>query len=425
MAHASLLTEQLPANAVPEAVRALMERLRQRGYEALLVGGGVRELLLGRPAADFDVSTSAAPETVLQIFERAIPIGLRHGTVMVPTAAGPVDVTTFRGGPRCEDDLAKRDFTINAVAWDPVKRELIDPFGGVRDLRTRCLRAVGSAQERFREDPLRALRAARLVASLQFEPDAAIEPAMTGVRGALGGVARERVRSELAGVLVAPRVEAGLGMLRRSGIEADLAPGVGVDAHRVVQALRPDLVLRLTGWLRETDAAGILGRLRFPSAVTRRVDLLVRLHPVERHASPERNAELRRLLRRAGDENLELLITLSEAELRVAPQRDAERAAARLETIAQLRAGLERVRRFGSLALHRSDLALDGREVMHVLRCGPGPLVGEALGYLTERVIEAPGCNNPDELRALLSEWRSSRGAPGVSSRKPASSEEA
>jgi hypothetical protein len=145
---------------------------------------------------------------------------------------------------------------------------------------------------------------------------------------------------------------------------------------------------------------------------------------VERRASPQRSAELRKLLRRAGDENLEHLITLSEAELRVAPPKDAQRAVARKERLVQLRAGLERVRGSGRLALHRSDLALDGREVMHVLRCEPGPLVGEALGYLTERVIEAPECNTPDALRALLAQWRSSRDAPEVSSRKPASSEE-
>src|SRR5215475_5013053 len=107
------------ALAIPPAVRALLDALHRAGHPSYLVGGCVRDLLRGREVADFDVATPASPEELLAIFPRSIPIGLRHGTVMVPTPAGSVDATSFRGGPKLEEDLAHRDFTINAIAYDP------------------------------------------------------------------------------------------------------------------------------------------------------------------------------------------------------------------------------------------------------------------------------------------------------------------
>ena len=158
------LRAALSPDLVPDPVRELLDRLTGAGHISVLVGGCVRDLLEGRDVRDFDVATAATPEQVLALVARAIPTGLHHGTVMVPTAAGPVDVTRFRAGPRLEDDLAHRDFTINAVAYDPAQDLRIDPHGGVEDLRAGRLRAVGKASERLAEDPLRVLRAARMVA---------------------------------------------------------------------------------------------------------------------------------------------------------------------------------------------------------------------------------------------------------------------
>src|SRR5262249_13189640 len=122
----------IDARAIPAAVRALLEALRRAGHPTYLVGRRVRHLRRGRGVADFDVATRASPEELLAIFARAVPTGLRHGTVMVPTPAGPVDATSFRGGPKLEDDLAHRDFTINALAYEPSEERLVDPFGGGR-----------------------------------------------------------------------------------------------------------------------------------------------------------------------------------------------------------------------------------------------------------------------------------------------------
>jgi len=387
-----------PARAVPAALAAA-------GYDAFLVGGSVRDLLRGAPRRDFDVATSAPPDAVLDLFPRAVPIGLRHGTVMVPTAAGPVDVTTFRAWPRIEDDLAHRDFTVNAIAWDPASGALLDPFDGRGDLRQGRLRAVRSADARFAEDPLRALRAARLVATLGLAPDAEVEAAMARAAGPLAGLPRERVRQELAALLVGERAGDALELLRRTGLEAALLPHPAPDAPRVVDAVPAEVEIRLAAWLRGSHAAPTLPRLRFARPVVRRVDRLLRMHPVEAGADPKRDASVRHLLRRAGERDLAALFALREAELRVGDAARRPGADAAREALATLRAAAERVRSQGRLALRRRDLALDGRDVQKVLGCRPGPAVGRALAWLTERVLEDPAQNTPERLRALLEEW--------------------
>jgi tRNA nucleotidyltransferase (CCA-adding enzyme) len=390
---------------VPRPVLDLIAALAARGHDAVLVGGCVRDLWRGLPVADFDVATSASPEAVLALFPRAIPIGLRHGTVMVPTVAGPVDVTTYRAGPRLEDDLAARDFTVNAMAFDPRARELVDPFGGAGDLAAGRLRAVGSADARLAEDPLRALRAARLVAALGLRPDPDLEPALARARSALLGVARERVRQELQALLLAEDAPAGLALLRRTGIEEDWVPGAAPDAADVVGALPRDLTLRLCGWLRGTKAAAALGRLRFGQRRVREIATILALHPLD--ARPlSREVDVRRLLRRAPPHAVDAALALREAEIAAAAARDPARAAADRERLTAVRERIDRVRSGEAVALHRSDLVLAGREVMEILGTGPGPRVGAALSFLTERVLEDPSCNTRERLAGLLEAWR-------------------
>ena len=148
---------RLEIDGIPEPARALAEALESSGHPTWIVGGGLRDLLCGRPPGDFDLATAAAPEVVLARFPRAVPIGLRFGTVMVPTPAGPVDVTTLRGDD-IEEDLGHRDFTVNALAWHPGRGELLDPFDGRSDLAKGRLRAVRSAADRFRRSPFASKR---------------------------------------------------------------------------------------------------------------------------------------------------------------------------------------------------------------------------------------------------------------------------
>jgi len=397
---------------VPAPVRALLEALRSDGHEAFLVGGCVRDWLRGAPVHDFDVATSAPAEAVLSRFPRAVPIGLRHGTVMVPTAAGPVDVTRYRGGGTLADDLAHRDFTVNAMALGP-GGTLHDPFSGLKDLRRGRLRAVGDAADRLGEDPLRALRAARLVAALGLEADPVLAQALRGIRRRIGDVARERVRGELEALLEAEEVAPGIGLLRATGLEEALLSGARPDAAAVVGALPADTGLRLAAWLRGVRSPnGLLARLRFPRRLAQRVLLLLRFHPVDAVADPESEGSVRRLLQRTAPEPLASWLLLRRAELAApgdaAPDgATADEAAARDAAEARLRrleSTVARVRASGELALHRLDLALDGREVMRALGCGPGPHVGRALRYLTERVLGDPALNTPERLRALLQE---------------------
>jgi tRNA nucleotidyltransferase (CCA-adding enzyme) len=324
---------------------------------------------------------------------------------MVPTESGPVDVTAFRGGATIEDDLAHRDFTLNAMAYEPRQQRLVDPFEGRSDLAKGRLRAVRDAGARFAEDPLRALRAARLQATLDLEIDPEVEQAMAEAVEALRKVARERVRHELAATLLAPGVGRALELLRRTGIERDLAPGAAADAPAVVAALPADLELRLAGWLRGARATSILRGLRFSRRIVQRVERLLRWHAVEIGVVPSRDTSVRQHLRRVGERNASALLALRRAELLQAGAAQSQQTAVDLGRIAELEAAFERVRRAGKLALRRQDLAIDGDRVMRILGCKPGPVVGRALRHLTERVVEDPSCNTPERLDALLEAW--------------------
>jgi hypothetical protein len=393
---------------LPPAVRETLEALACDGHRAALVGACVRALLRQRLAREFEVASSAPPERVLALFPHAVPIAPGCGTVMVPTPAGPIDVCRFRGGGPLEDHLAARDFTIDAIAYDPIARggpTLIDPEGGLRDLEGERLRAVGSARTRLEEDPLRALRAARLVAELSLEATPDLEDAMAGIRPALQALGAQRIRQEISPLLLAPGAGAGLELLRRTGIQATVAPGVLADAARLVDRLPPDLPLRLAGWLRGTRAARILIRLGFSIPLARDVECLLALHPLDARFEAARDGELRGLVKRAGDTHLDRLFTLREAELEIGSIGGAEAGEIRAG-LSLLRDAIGRLRRTGEEALLRTRLAIGGREVMEILEVGPGPRVGFALRYLAGRVEENPACNSEAELRELLRAWR-------------------
>jgi tRNA nucleotidyltransferase/poly(A) polymerase len=385
-------------DTLPEPVRAVLDRLTGAGHEAVLVGGCVRDRARQLPIHDWDVATAADAETILALFPRAVPIGLRFGTVMLPTASGPVDVTHYRG-PTLEADLARRDFTVNAVAFDAAAARVIDPFGGLADLAAGRLRAVGRPEERLAEDPLRALRAARLVAELGLTPEASLEQALSAQATALVKVAPERIRSELDRLLLAADPAAGLSVLRSTGLEAALVPGARPDSGALIAALPPDLTLRWSAWLRGTAVPSVLARCRVPRARRAEVETLLALHPAER-VLDDGDRGVRRLRKRArNDETLARLLALREAECvaGTAPDPAAVRTA-----LGHLRERLDATR---DQAVERPQLALGGADVMAELGIGPGPRIGAALQHLLERVLEDPAENTPERLRAALQRW--------------------
>ncbi|MBF5043990.1 CCA tRNA nucleotidyltransferase [Aggregicoccus sp. 17bor-14] len=414
--------------AIPRPVLDVLSRLREQGHAAYLVGGCVRDMLRGREPKDFDVASSARPEEVQRAFRKVIPTGIEHGTVTVLSGGVPVEVTTFRSegeyvdGRRPESvtferevtaDLSRRDFTINAMAYDPVGGELCDPFAGQQDLARSLIRAVGDAHARFSEDGLRPLRAVRFAAVLGFGLDPATEAAIAPTVPVFRKVALERVREEFVKLLLSPRAEQGLLLLARTGLLAVFLPELAAlpdtEAARVrasVQAAPVDLDVRLAVLLADLvpapAARDVALRLKFPNKVAERVGLLVAHHALQRlFEAPD--AELRRLLAKAGPENAEALLAIARARLQV-------RAPAQLPALealgARLRAQVE-----ARPPLNARALALNGAAVMAALGVGPSPAVGEATRFLVERVLEDPSLNSPEGLQGLLAGWKASRPA--------------
>lgn len=410
----------LASTSIPEGVLGVVERLQSAGHEAYLVGGCVRDLVSGRVPQDWDVTTQAVPAEVQRLFRRVIPTGIAHGTVTVLVPGGQVEVTTYRveqgyaDGRRPDrvefrrdlsEDLARRDFTINAMAFDPRAVELKDPFGGLEDLTLRRVRCVGEAAARFGEDGLRPLRAVRFATVLDFELEAATAAAIPGALDVFRKVAPERIRDEFLKLLLAPGVGRGLRLLAGTGLlgvafpELGSAVQAGIGARVAAVPSRPEVRLAaLLTALASPDA--VLERLRLPAKTVEGVrELLV--HPVPEDAARWSDADVRRWAAALGRERVGDALALASALGRA----DA----------ASVQAHLERV-----LSAHPPlsvrELALNGQDVMEVLNVGPSPVVGEATRWLLAEVLEAPERNTEERLREALGAWASARGLkPGGS----------
>jgi len=392
--------DEIPATLpLPAGLLGLLRQLRGAGFQAWLVGEPLQALLRGDIPPGFELATSANATQLLELLPSAVPTHPTSGIVTIPTAAGPVDAAGFRNGAEVTDDLAHRDFTLNAVAYDPLDDRFLDPFSGRSDLSHGRLRCAGSAEARLSEDPLRALRAARLVGTLTLRADRELEQAMGRWAPLLAKVDPGRLRRELSRLLLAPRVAAALALLRRTGLEAALAPGVRADAGKLVESLPQSLPLRLAAWLRGAQASGLLRRLRFGHARSKRVLRLLEHHPLDTTIDPTRDPSVRRLLRGLPEDDLTGLF-----QMRVWELNQEENGAARADLDA-LRRAIARVRANEEHKRNRTRLALGGRGVMEALGCGPGPRVGLALAYLSKRVVSDPACNTPEGLRSLLSGW--------------------
>ncbi len=449
-----------------QALRPILDRVRAAGGRLWLVGGALRDLLLERPdlaarPPDFerlltllrqrevDLATDLRPERMLALFPGSRAVGARFGTVQVVLGDEVYEVTALRregaysDGRRpdevsftddIEQDLARRDFTVNALAWELPEGGLLDPFGGLEDLEDGVLRSVGRAGDRLAEDGLRAYRACRFAATLEFALDDELVDALIENVECARGVAWERIGAELNKAVTARRPGLCFELLRRSGLLEHCLPelaacygvpqskGHEMDVYdhslRACDAAPVDKpVVRWAALLhdigkpvvRRRDGVGwtfhghevasaelaerALRRLRLERDLRERA-----VHLIRRHMflyTPEwGDAAVRRFVRRVGAANLADLIDLALAD-RLAKRR--ESSFQQPTDIVEL---LERIEELGALdgALSVEDLALDGRDLLELTGRDPGPWVGRLLGELLEAVLDRPGLNTREDL---------------------------
>lgn len=423
---------RLQAFAFPPQLLAILRTLGDAGFEAYVVGGSVRDILLGRAPQDFDVATSARAEQVTRLFRRVVPTGLKHGTVLVLKGGFKTEVTTFRGEgdyldgrhpesvvflDEVQGDLARRDFTINAMAYDPVRRRFVDPFGGQVDLDKRVVRCVGTALERFSEDGLRPLRAVRFATALDFDIDPATMAAIAPTLSTFDKVSLERQRDEFVKLLASAHPARGLELLDQSRILPRLLPALaalGEAALReaiarldrlIAHAPDADLALRLAALLSDLAPDDLMGRVetKSPAALLLRhlrlsnaeIDATLRLIARRGFARStlETDADLRRALSCVGPDIARPLLSLAIAH--GTPIDAAHALARRVDALLATRPPLS-----------TADLALDGNRVGALLGQPKGPAIGRALKLLLDAVLEDPARNTPEALAEILRRHR-------------------
>lgn len=425
----------------------IIQTLQNNGHEAYLVGGSVRNALLSGNPTDFDITTSAEPEVLMALFPHTVPTGLEHGTVTVILDHIPYEVTTYRTEGEYIDrrhptsvqfvrelaeDLKRRDFTINAMAFDPVTGYLVDHFGGQADLKSRLIRAVGNPSERFTEDALRIIRGIRFAAQLDFNIEAETFKAMGELSRLLIHISQERIWSELTRILLTERPSVGIELLLYSGalqvILPELLPMAGfqqfspyhdrnvfLHTMQVLDNTRPYLPLRLAALFHDAGkpatfsmdeegkghfyghealsvdlARDIMIRLKVDNRTREQTLLLIRKHMTS--LDMKKPVKIKRLIREFGKDDIELFFEFKQADH--SGKAGGDTASAKF---LQLR---DKVRQIitDNEPLTLSDLAIRGQDLLQ-LGFPRGPIMGRVLDELLEEVLANPELNDPDTLR--------------------------
>ncbi|MBW1780735.1 MAG: CCA tRNA nucleotidyltransferase [Deltaproteobacteria bacterium] len=421
---------------IPGFVTFILSRLKSAGHDAYVVGGALRDAFLKRPVMDWDVATSATPDHIRTLFRDQRHFALKHDTITLVHSGAHFEVTPFRGTENTlQSDLSHRDFTVNAMAFDPADPRVIDPAHGACDITKRVLRAVGNPEDRFREDPIRLLRCVRLAAELDFRIDPRTSAGLTTMAPLLSTVAPERIRDELMKILMTRRPSGSFYLMVRTGLLKAFLPELlegylkrqnkyhqyTIFRHIVetIDRVRPDPVLRLTALLHDIAkprtrikrggtwhfyghekesarlAQDILKRLRFGNEMAKKVTHLTQRHMI--NYDPEwSNAAVRRLIRRIGIGHIRDLLAFRRADLLAhGPAKQDLILSDELDKRVK-----EQLRREAPTS--RSDLAVDGHMVMKITGLSPGPQVGRVLRELNEKVLDHPELNTKKDLEALL-----------------------
>lgn len=436
---------------LPEKVKLIIHTLTAAGFEAYAVGGCIRDSLLGRIPQDWDITTSAFPEQVKALFRKTIDTGIKHGTVTVLMDREGFEVTTYRIDGEYEDarhpkkviftrnlteDLKRRDFTINAMAYNEING-LVDAFDGAGDLKRGVIRCVGDPRERFTEDALRMLRAVRFGAQLGFSIEEHTRAAIGELAPSLKRISAERIQTELVKLLVSDHPEE-VRTLYETGISREIFPWLDemmntaqnnphhcytVGEHTLVtlKNIPPDKVLRLTMLLHDmakprclsVDEAGIyhfkghpqegarmagevMRQLKFDNDTIARVKALILWHDDNPPVTP---ANIRRAIHRVGLRQYPDLFAVKRADtMGKNPSQQAEMLAYIDDYEAQYRRIIEEEQ-----CISLKELAVDGSDLI-AAGMKPGKSIGETLDYLLRRVLENPEYNNRETLLKLASE---------------------
>ena len=433
---------------LPASVKYILDELNRRGHEAYAVGGCVRDALLGREPEDWDVTTSAEPQEIKAIFPVTIDTGIQHGTVTVRIDGGNYEVTTFRTDGNyadhrrpeevyftksLEEDLLRRDFTINAMAWSG--DHLVDLYGGQQDLADGIIRCVGDPFERFTEDALRILRAFRFAAQLDFVIEPKTREAIKAHREDLRYISAERIQTEMTKILTSLHPEIMRDMYEL-GVTAVILPefdplmkveqhnphhcmSAGEHTIKSMQEIEPTPVLRWTMLIHDTGKAvchqfedgkdkykghakvseeyarDIMNRMKMDNATSRAVTKLVRVHDDRMPAEPR---AVRRAINRIGEDLFEDYCKVRRADVLAQSMYLREEKIRNLDDIEALYKQIMEEKQCVSLkdlAVTGSDLIAEGVE--------PGPEIGEILQQMLEWVIDDPSMNDKE---TLLGRWR-------------------
>lgn len=418
---------------LPEKVSFIIDELTKNGYEAFAVGGCVRDTILGRKPNDWDITTSARPEDVKAIFARTIDTGIEHGTVTVMLNREGFEVTTYRIDGEYEDnrhpkevvftpdlkeDLRRRDFTINAMAYNN-KAGIVDEFGGIEDLQNSVIRCVGIPEERFNEDALRILRAVRFAAQLNFRIDSYTAEAVKKLSENLVNISRERIQAEMEKLLMSPypekiRTAYELGITKWVIPEFDVMMEATKDSKhhiynagehtiKVLQNIEADHYLRWAAFLHnigkfsedgEKISVSILRGLKFDNKTVKIVSRLVKYHDY-RIAPDEVN--VRKAVVEVGNDIFPYLLKLMRADLSVESSCSIESAATVLDNIEKI---YQMVVERGD-CLSRSEMAVNGRDLIE-WGFERGEEVGKGLDFLFESVIQNPELNTKEQLYRIM-----------------------
>lgn len=433
---------------LPEKVNTIISTLHAHGYEAYAVGGCVRDSILGREPDDWDITTSATPLETKALFKRTFDTGIEHGTITVLLDKDAFEVTTYRVDGKYEDsrhpkevtftrslkeDLLRRDFTINAMAYND-EEGLVDIFGGISDLKNKTIRCVGNAEERFGEDALRILRAVRFAAQLGFEIEKETQKGIVKLAPTLANISAERIQVELVKMLVSPNPE----LLRKAyelGITKVILPefdemmqttqetlhhkySVGEHTIKAIEMIRADKVLRLTMLLHDVAkpqmktidgngvahfkmhdikgadrAKAILRRLKFDNDTLGKVTRLVQYHDYRIPAEPKR---VRRAMNKIGEDLFPYYLEVRRADTMAQSEYLREEKLQNIQEMEMCYQDILEKRECVSLkdlAISGSDLIADGMQ--------PGKEIGIVLNKLLEMVIENPELNTKETLLTL------------------------